>query len=541
MLVGGGGEDYGSWSDQPYSWFVEKADSGKIINIDVDETSDWYPAYFISLGADLTSRSLQISNLEDANNFLTYQELLSANGIFIEGGDQWDYISNWKNTYVHTAIEYVYNNGGVIGGSSAGMAILGQVAFDAEHGSITSDQAAYNPYHYRLSLTDDFLNILPNVITDSHFNDRGRLGRLIIMLALRSQDYEENLLGIGVEYKTAFCIDENMIGKTFGEMVTIVSKTDSSDILCIVNEPPRFTNISFNQLLDGSKFNLETREMVEDGFWLHPYTPETNAETFFTDINLDGSEDSIAQFGEVVVDGLTSEINNWWYGDLELRNGDGIVPNTVIIPRLWSDYDYFPNRIIGGQYALAASQEYIPDFQNIPFRTLFLDDNCSAVISQEGILTVGNLTYILDIFPATHLGVNSDNMPGIINGNLHFLKDGDIYDLRLTTNTVSNDKKESITSASFFLEQNFPNPFNPKTNIKYELPKQMFVKITVYDLHGNTVSNLVNTNQSYGHQSVKWNAINNQGQPLSAGIYFYSIEAGDFRQTKKMVLLKNQF
>ena len=135
MLVGGGGENYGSWSDQPYSWFVEKADSGKIINIDVDETSDWYPAYFISLGADLTSHSLQISNVEDANNFLTYQELLSADGIFIEGGDQWDYISNWKNTYVHTAIEYVYNNGGVIGGSSAGMAILGQVAFDAEHGS----------------------------------------------------------------------------------------------------------------------------------------------------------------------------------------------------------------------------------------------------------------------------------------------------------------------------------------------------------------------------------------------------------------------
>ena len=66
-----------------------------------------------------------------------------------------DYISTWNNTYVQTAIEFVYNNGGVIGGNSAGMAILGQVVFDAEHGSLTSDQAAYNPYHYRLSLTDD--------------------------------------------------------------------------------------------------------------------------------------------------------------------------------------------------------------------------------------------------------------------------------------------------------------------------------------------------------------------------------------------------
>ena len=538
MLVGGGGEGYGSWSDQPYGWFVEKADSGKIINIDVDETSDWYPTYFISLGADLTSHSMQISNVEDANNFLTYQELLSADGIFIEGGDQWDYISTWNNTYVQTAIEFVYNNGGVIGGNSAGMAILGQVVFDAEHGSLTSDQAAYNPYHYRLSLTDDFLSILPNVITDSHFNDRGRLGRLIIMLARRSQDFEQNLLGIGVEYKTAFCIDENMIGEVYGEMVTIVSKTDSSDIQCIVNEPPRFTNILFNQLLDGSQFNLETREMVEDGYWLNSYEPEINTQTFFTDINLDGSEDSIAQFGELIVTGLTSEINNWWYGDLELENGSGIVPNTVIIPKIWSDYDYFPNRIIGGEYALAVSEDNISDFQSRPFITLFLDDNCLTTISQDGILTAGNLTYVLDIFSATHVGINSDNMPGIVNGSLHFLIDGDLYDLRSNIDVVSNDKEEDGFPISFYLEQNYPNPFNPNTILQYDLPEESFVSITIYDMLGNVVNNLLDQNQKSGYKKVQWNATNNQGQPVSAGVYLYNIKVGDFKQTRKMTLLK---
>ena len=180
MLVGGGGENYNSWSDEPYSWFVEQAGHGKIINIDVDESSEWYQAYFIYLGADSTSHNLQIATIEDANNPFIYQELLSADGIFIEGGDQWDYISTWKNTLVQTAIEYIYDNGGVIGGTSAGLAVLGEVVFDAEHGSLTSDQAAYNPYHYRISITDDFLNILPGVLTDSHFNDRGRLGRLSV-------------------------------------------------------------------------------------------------------------------------------------------------------------------------------------------------------------------------------------------------------------------------------------------------------------------------------------------------------------------------
>ena len=538
MLVGGGGEGYGSWSDQPYSWFVQKADSGKIINIDVDETSDWYPTYFISLGADLTSRSLQISSIEDANNFLTYQELLSADGIFIEGGDQWDYIATWKNTYVQTAIEFVYNNGGVIGGNSAGMAILGEVAFDAENGSLTSDQAAYNPYHYRLSLTDDFLSILPNVITDSHFNERGRLGRLIVMLARRSQDFEQNLLGIGVEYKTAFCIDENMVGKVHGEMVTIVSKTDSSDIQCVINEAPRFTNIAFNQLLDGSQFNIETREMVEDGFWLNPYEPEMNTPPLFHDITLNGSEDSIANFGEIIVTGLTSEINNWWYGDLEIENGSGMVPHTVIIPRIWSDYDYFPNRIIGGEFALVASEENISDFQNRPFITLFLDDDCVTTISEDGILTTGNVTYVLDVFSATHIGTNSDNMPGIVNGALHFLINGDLYDLRSNFDSVSNNKEENSFPSSFYVKQNYPNPFNPNTILQYYLPKELFVKIIIYDILGNKVNNLFKANQSSGHKFIQWDATNNQEQSVSAGIYLYSIEAGNFKEIKKMILLK---
>ena len=88
------------------------------------------------------------------------------------------------------------------------------------------------------------------------------------------------------------------------------------------------------------------------------------------------------------------------------------------------------------------------------------------------------------------------------------------------------------------MSQNYPNPFNPITTLKYELPENCLVNITVYDLLGNVVYNLINTNQSSGYKSIKWNATNNQGEPVSAGVYIYSIEAGEFRQTKKMILLK---
>ena len=91
---------------------------------------------------------------------------------------------------------------------------------------------------------------------------------------------------------------------------------------------------------------------------------------------------------------------------------------------------------------------------------------------------------------------------------------------------------------AFRVHQNYPNPFNPFTNLMYELPYDSYITITIYDILGNVVNNLVDTYKSSGYNSVQWNANNNQGQPVSAGVYLYSVEAGDFRQTKKMILLK---
>ena len=90
----------------------------------------------------------------------------------------------------------------------------------------------------------------------------------------------------------------------------------------------------------------------------------------------------------------------------------------------------------------------------------------------------------------------------------------------------------------FMLHQNYPNPFNPVTNIRFDLPEEAFVKIRVFDMSGNAVKTLVNESMISGFKSVQWNATNNQGEPVSAGVYLYTIEAGKFRQTKKMILLK---
>tara|TARA_Y100000385_G_scaffold213396_1_gene221796 strand:- start:1539 stop:3062 length:1524 start_codon:yes stop_codon:yes gene_type:complete len=90
----------------------------------------------------------------------------------------------------------------------------------------------------------------------------------------------------------------------------------------------------------------------------------------------------------------------------------------------------------------------------------------------------------------------------------------------------------------FILHQNYPNPFNPITSLRYGLPETGLVNITIYDMHGRIIKTLVNGIQTAGFKSVQWNATNDRNEPVSAGLYLYTIQAGEFRQTRKMVLLK---
>ena len=90
----------------------------------------------------------------------------------------------------------------------------------------------------------------------------------------------------------------------------------------------------------------------------------------------------------------------------------------------------------------------------------------------------------------------------------------------------------------YLLHQNYPNPFNPITTLKYNVPEKLLVRISIFDISGNLIKLLVNEVKNAGFYSARWGAINNNGQPVSAGVYFYKIQAGNFVDTKKMILLK---
>ena len=106
------------------------------------------------------------------------------------------------------------------------------------------------------------------------------------------------------------------------------------------------------------------------------------------------------------------------------------------------------------------------------------------------------------------------------------------------SNSVGVDNRSETFPQGFALEQNFPNPFNPSTTIDYELPENGLVNITIYDITGRHISTLVSSHQNAGYKSTQWNATNDSGEPVVAGLYLYRIEADNFVQTKKMILLK---
>ena len=154
----------------------------------------------------------------------------------------------------------------------------------------------------------------------------------------------------------------------------------------------------------------------------------------------------------------------------------------------------------------------------------------SADYSKLAVGTIWPYVFIgeISIFNFT-TGENSLITRDIYDGNKLFWVGGE--------DNVSLSESTSLPN-KFVLHQNYPNPFNPLTRIRYYVPENSLVNIIVYDMLGNKVNHLVNEIQNSGYNSVIWDATNNQGNSVSAGIYLYSIEAKNFRQTKKMILLK---
>jgi len=528
LLLIGGGSDTQVWADDPFEWFVIKADSGIIFDIDTNSDGGGYASEFRSHGADPACETLIISTKTMANDSTLYKKLITAKGIFMHGGNQWPYITTWKGTLVEDAIHYIFENGGAVGGTSAGLAVLGDAAVSGKY-SLSPYEAAHNPYDADVHFEDDFLEVLPGVITDSHVHQRGRLGRLVPLMARRIQDFgDEGIIGIGVSEESALCIEADKTAAAYGEScVTILYPSPDSFIRCKPGQPVTFTNINFDQLIPGCVYDLNSMSLTDPGPYLQAAVMESMSDSF-TDTTLDGGSEQTIELGQYKVTNLTTGEYNAWRGRLNEGTGSGIVPNTVIIPKVYNDNTYDENRWVGGMWICA----------NHPgTAAIYLDNDCQISASENGILSTNELLHVLDSYGASYTGINgykTTDHNGLIGAKLHFIGPEDRFDLKNRQAVTSIESKNTGAVATFKLFPNYPNPFNASTAISYRLSASSDVELKIYDTLGHEAAVLVSERQAAGNYTIKWDA-----QGLASGIYVCRLSAGSGRvQIRKMVLIK---
>jgi hypothetical protein len=114
-----------------------------------------------------------------------------------------------------------------------------------------------------------------------------------------------------------------------------------------------------------------------------------------------------------------------------------------------------------------------------------------------------------------------------------------VVPVRLTvTSQSSTEVEEDQSPLGFEVSQNYPNPFNPQTAIQYTIPQDCWVKLSIHNLLGQKVRTLVDEKQSIGQKTIVWDGRSDKGEEMSSGVYFLRVEANNFVQTRKMVLMK---
>jgi cyanophycinase len=258
LLLMGGSTDV----DDGFRWMIQKSGGGDFVVIRATGTDAYDPWIYGDLGGVDSAATVIIKNRAAAYDPFVLDIIRNAEALFIAGGDQADYVNYWKDTPVEDAINELQARNIPIGGTSAGLAVLGQFVFSAVNGTVTSDMALSNPYNKKVALDRDFLSLPPmrGVITDSHFAARDRMGRLITFLArIVKDDWASQALGVGIDEKTALTMEPNGVASVVGTGSVYFLTTPPGDPQnCVPKTDLTYQNISVLRLSPGDTFDFST-------------------------------------------------------------------------------------------------------------------------------------------------------------------------------------------------------------------------------------------------------------------------------------------
>jgi len=243
---------------------------------------------------NLTSGSLKPDSVETllvdtrtkADTAFVDWVLRNAELIYVAGGDQSAYVNAWKGTNVESAIQAAYARGAVIGGISAGLAVQGEFVYDPDGvTAVTSAEALANPYRNGMLFSNDFLDLplMQDIITDTHFRQRDRMGRLLAFMArLRQDGLSARIVGVGVDEDTSLFIDSQgrAIVDGDGAAYVIQERSDTTRTQVSSGQPLIYRNLQRVRLLAGQTFDFASGShtgnsavISVDGRNSTPFTP----------------------------------------------------------------------------------------------------------------------------------------------------------------------------------------------------------------------------------------------------------------------------
>jgi cyanophycinase len=243
--------------DAAFEWMIQKAGGGNFVVIRAEGT-DAYNSYIFAMGRVTSVETLIIPSREAANDPFVVGRVRGAEALFIAGGDQSDYVNYWEGSHVAAAIAELSAKNIPIGGTSAGLAIMGQYAFAALNGPINSAEALANPFHEVLTLSERFLSLpyLNNVITDARLGVNDRMGRLVSFLArIVGDSWSSSAHGIGIDEETALLVDNGKATKV-GKGSVYFLQTISFPQVLEPEKPLTYRNIGVQRLTGTGSFDL---------------------------------------------------------------------------------------------------------------------------------------------------------------------------------------------------------------------------------------------------------------------------------------------
>jgi cyanophycinase len=230
--------------------------------------ADGYNEYLAAMPGVDSVTTFVITDRPSGRRPEVLEAVRNAEYVFFAGGDQCNYIRYIDDNEVEQAVRQVYARGGAVGGTSAGMAIMGRAIYDAcNDASAQSKLALADPYNDEISFTTDFFDwrYVNDVITDTHFAQRDRMGRLFAFLARQMRELRrDSFLGIGGNEKTAVIVDERGIATVLGEGPAYFVLADHFPERALPGQPLTYCGFRLWRVTSGTAFDLVHRPRTGD-------------------------------------------------------------------------------------------------------------------------------------------------------------------------------------------------------------------------------------------------------------------------------------